>query len=88
MFDPPVPKTVTLVVTAVAAAACVPPAAWALRRWRSLRREPAADTDILAGRIGDGGGRGALTFAGFLLWSFSFVAILFVGLPAAFLPAC
>jgi len=88
VFDPPVPRTVTLAATAVAAAACVPLAAWALRRWRSIRREPAAGTDLLAGRTGDGGGGGGLAFAGFLLSSFSFVAILFVGLPAAFLPAC
>jgi hypothetical protein len=88
LFDPPVPKAVTLVATALAAAGCVPLAIWALRRWRTETQEPARDSADLAGRIGDAAGRGTVPFAGFLLASFSLVAIVFVGLPAAFLPAC
>lgn len=88
LFDPPVPRTVTLVVTALAAAACLPLTAWALRRWRAVTREPAAGNDVAAAPDGGGGGRGTRAFAGFLLSAFSFVAILWVGLPAAFLPAC
>ena len=86
LFDPPVPRTVTLVATALAAAGCVPLAAWALQRWRQTTQPTAAggdDTDD----VGEAAGPG-LPFAGFLLSCFSVVAILFVGLPAAFLPAC
>lgn len=88
LFDPPVPRTVTLVVTALAAAACLPMAAWALRRWRTATQEPVEDSTDPAGPTGSGAGRGTLPFAGFLLASFSFLAIVSVGLPAAFLRAC
>lgn len=87
LFDPPVPRTVTLVATALAAAACLPMAVWARRRWRTATQEPAADAGDPGG-IPDAAGNGTLPRAGFLLASFSFVAIVFVGLPAAFLPAC
>jgi hypothetical protein len=82
-FDPPVPAAATLITTAVAAVACLGAAGWAYRRWRAAQQGMAADEAAeLAGRFEqhDRGGAGA--FAGFLLSSFSFVAVLFVGLPA------
>ena len=85
VFDPPVPRTVTLVATAVAAAACVPLAIRALHRWRQATGSPAGDGPE---GIGSGAGHGTVAFAGFLLSVFSILAIVFVGLPAAFLPAC
>jgi hypothetical protein len=89
LFDPPVPKVVTLAATAVAALASLACAAWAYRRWRAGGREPAAGD---AGeRTGDGPDRDngrALPFAGFLLALLAFVMVLFVGLPALVLPSC
>ncbi len=87
LFDPPVPRTVTLVATALALAACIPLAAWALHRWRQATQQAAGDDDD-PDDIGKGAGRGTVPFAGFLLSAFSMVAIVSVGLPAAFLPAC
>ncbi len=86
LFDPPVPRTATLMATALAAAACIPLAAHALRRWRQATARAAGDGD--PDDIGKGAGQGTVPFAGFLLSAFSTVAIVFVGLPAAFLPAC
>ncbi len=74
VFDPPMPTVVTLIATAVAAAASLWVALWAYRRWRANDQEH------------DPGG--SLAFAGFLLSLLSFVSVLFVGLPALFLPAC
>lgn len=88
LFDPPLPRTVTLLATVLAAAGCVPLAAWALRRWRAATEETPGQGGDPAARIGDGAGRGTVPFAGFLLAAFSFIAIVFVGLPALFLPAC
>ena len=87
LFDPPVPRTVTLVATALAAAACIPLAAGALHRWRQATQQPTQGDDD-PDDIGKGAGRGTIPFAGFLLSAFSMVAIVSVGLPAAFLPAC
>ncbi len=87
LFDPPLPRTVTLVATALAAAACIPLAAGALHRWRQATQQAAGDDDE-PDEIGKGAGRGTVPFAGFLLSAFSIVAIVSVGLPAAFLPAC
>ena len=67
VFDPPVPAAVTLGATAVACLVCLAFAAWSYRRWRAADGGPAAAT---------------MNFAGFLLALFSFVAVLFVGLPA------
>ena len=83
VFDPPVPATVTLATTAVAAAGCLGFAAWAHRWWRASRDGPAADdAPELSGGLAERDRGGTLAFAGFLLSLGSFVAVLFVGLPA------
>jgi hypothetical protein len=85
LFDPPVPKVVTLAAAAAAAAAALACAGWSYRRWRASEHEPAADES------GDHQHRdrgGTLAFAGYLLSLLSVVTILFVGLPALFLPSC
>jgi hypothetical protein len=89
LFDPPVPKAVTLAATAAAAVAALACAGWSWRRWRASSHKPAAD-DVgdLAGGLGDGDRGGSLAFAGFLLSLLSFVTVLFVGLPALVLPSC
>jgi hypothetical protein len=84
VFNPPVSDIVTLAATAVAAPACVVFAGWAFLRWRARRHGQAPDDGEL--EVHDRGG--SLAFAGLLLSSLSFVAILFVGLPALVLPAC
>jgi hypothetical protein len=84
LFDPPVPKAVTLATTAAAAAATLGCATWWYRRWRASEHEPAAD---LAGDLDEDRG-GTLAFTGFLLSLLSVVTILFVGLPALVLPSC
>ena len=87
LFDPPVPKVVTLAATVVAAAAALACAGWSYRRWRARTSEPAADEAAdLAGGLTDRGG--TLAFAGFLLSLLSVVTILAVGLPALVLPSC
>ena len=89
LFDPPVPKAVTLAATAAAAAAALVCAGWSWRRWRASSDHPAADK---GGDLASGPNdldRGApLAFAGFLLSLLSVVTILFVGLPALVLPSC
>jgi hypothetical protein len=80
LFDPPVPTVLTLVATAVGCIACLGFAGWGYRRWAGARRSGAGE--------GDEGGRGPLAFVGLLLSLFSFLSILFVGLPAAFLAPC
>ena len=83
LLDPPVPATTTLAATGVAAVACLASAAWAYRRWQATRRGPAADEAAeLSGPLPQSNRGGSLDFAGFLLSLFSFVAVLFVGLPA------
>jgi hypothetical protein len=82
-FNPPVPSVVTLAATAVAAAGCLAMAAWAHRRWVAAQQGPAADDPgDLAGRYEEHQRGGTLAFASLLLALFSFVAVLFVGLPA------
>jgi hypothetical protein len=85
LFDPPVPKAVTLAATAAAALAALACAGWSWRRWRTDAAEAAAD---LAGGLSDPDRGGTLAFAGFLLSLLSVVTILFVGLPALVLPSC
>jgi len=82
-LDPPVPATVTLAATAVAALVCLAVAGWSYRRWRAAIEGGAADdaTD-LSGPLPDRDRGGTMDFAGILLALFSFVAVLFVGLPA------
>lgn len=75
-FDPPVPDVVTLVATAFAALACLATAGWSLRRWRA-----ASGGEVVHPLSG-------LDFVGFLLSSLGVVTVLFVGLPALWLPAC
>jgi hypothetical protein len=89
LFDPPVPKVVTLATTAAAAAAALACAGWSYRRWRAGSSEPAADeAGDLAGGFTDRDRGGTLAFAGFLLSLLSVVTIVFVGLPALVLPSC
>ena len=89
LFNPPVPTVVTLVATAVAAIACLGLAGWAQLRWRARKYEPGVDgAGELSGDLEDHVHGGSLAFAGSLLSLLSFVAILFVGLPALVLPAC
>lgn len=83
LFDPPVPATVTLAATVVAAVACLAFARWGHRRWQAGRQGPAADAaGELSGPFEEYDRGGSLAFAAFLLSLFSFVAVLFVGLPA------
>jgi hypothetical protein len=89
LFDPPVPKAVTLAVTAAAAVAALACAGWSWRRWRTDAAEAAADEAAdIAGGLQDRDRGGTLAFAGFLLSLLSVVTILFVGLPALVLPSC
>jgi hypothetical protein len=89
LFDPPVPKAVTLAATAAAAAAALACARWWYRRWRGDGSEPVADEAAgLAGALADHDRGGTLAFAGFLLSLLSVVTVLFVGLPALVLPSC
>lgn len=83
VFDPPVPTFVTLVATALAAAACVAAAIWGLRRWRDDEHEPPS-----SGPTGFSRNNRSLGFAGFLLSLLGLVVVLFVGLPAVLVPAC
>lgn len=79
LLDPPVPRIVAVGATVAGVLACAVVAGLAYRRWRAS----AGPSDA-----GDGGGRGSLAFAGFLLAMLSAVAILFVGLPVTALPEC
>jgi hypothetical protein len=89
LFDPPVPKVVTLAATVAAVAAALACAGWSWRRWRANGAEPPADEAAdLAGGHQDRDRGGTLAFAGFLLSLLSVVTILFVGLPALVLPSC
>ena len=85
LFDPPVPKAVTLAATAAAAAAALGCATWWYRRWQASEHEPVADE---AADLTDQDPGGTLAFIGFLLSLLSIVAILFVGLPALVLLSC
>lgn len=89
LFDPPVSHVVTLLLTAVAAVGCLASASWAYRRWSERESESRADAG------GDDPAAAderevttSLPFAGLLLSSLSFVAILLVGLPALVLGGC
>jgi hypothetical protein len=82
-FNPPVPSAVTLAATAVAALGCLAFSAWAHKRWVAARHGPAADDPGgLAGDHEEHHRGGTLAFASLLLSLFSFVAVLFVGVPA------
>ena len=82
-FDPPVPSVVTLAATAAAAVGCLAFAAWARGRWAAARDGAAADAPgELSGIHSERDRGGTLAFASLLLSLFSFVAVLFVGLPA------
>jgi hypothetical protein len=85
LFDPPVPKAVTLAATAAAAAAALGCATWWYRRWQTSEHEPVTDE---AADLTDHDRGGTLAFTGFLLSQLSVVTILFVGLPALVLPSC
>ncbi len=91
LFDPPVPVAATLVATVVALAGCAAIATWAFRTWRATSRELATapdDVEDLAGEFDDDRRRGSLSFAGFILSSFSVVAVLFTAAPALVLGPC
>lgn len=86
VFDPPVPEVVAVATTALAAAACLAAAALGYRRWR-----PPGGGTSASGVEGDADEldrRQALGLAGFLLSSFFFLVVLFVGAPAPFLAPC
>lgn len=94
-FDPPVPTVVTHVSTAVAALACVAVAVACVRRWRADGERLQSDTGAGAPlrppdapRLEPLDRGGALPFVGFLLALLGVVEVLFVGLPALWLPAC
>ena len=82
LFNPPVPSIVTLVSTALAAAATLGFARWSYRRWVAAGGPVADEASDLSGPHDDRDRGGTLAFAGFLLSLFSFVGVLFVGLPA------
>lgn len=88
LFDPPVPTILTLAATAIAAVACLPFAAWGYRWWRSSRAHFDLGDPDAVDDAEDADNRAAAGFAGLLLSTLSFVAILFVGLPAIFLTPC
>jgi hypothetical protein len=89
LFDPPVPKAVTLAATAAAAAAALGCARWWYRRWRASEHEPVADEAAeVAGDLTERDRGGTLASTGFLLSLLSVVTVLFVGLPALVLPSC
>jgi hypothetical protein len=88
LFDPPVPKAVTLAATAAAAVAALACAGWSWRRWRTDAAEAADQAADIAGGLQGRDRGGTLAFAGFLLSLLSVVTILFVGLPALVLPSC
>ena len=89
LFDPPVPKVVTLAVTAAAVAAALACAGWSWRSWQAEAAEPPVDEAAdLAGGHQDRDRGGTLAFAGFLLSVLSVATILFVGMPALVLPSC
>ena len=82
-INPPVPRAVTLIATAVAAAGCLGFASWAHRRWVAARPGVATgDAGEVSGSAEERDRTATLAFAGFLLALFSFVAVLFVGVPA------
>jgi hypothetical protein len=82
-FDPPVPARLTLGVTVIAALGCLAFAAWSYRRWRAdIEGFAPDDPDYLSGHVHERDRGGVMDFAGILLSLFSFVAVLFVGLPA------
>ena len=83
LFDPPVPAVTTLATIPVAAVGCLVFAAWAYRRWQRAGQGRAADEATeLSGPLPESNRGGTLDFAGLLLALFSFVSVLFVGLPA------
>lgn len=82
LFDPPVPRAVTLAATALAAVGCLGCAGWAWRRWQASPVVPHRAGAREIADTHDGDGRGPLAFAGFLLSVLSFAAVLFVGVPA------
>jgi hypothetical protein len=87
-FDPPVPDIVTLGATVLGGAACLGVVAWNLSRWRGRSR---SETDEFGDRSDDleaPDPGGSLALAGLLLALLSLATVLFVGLPALFLPAC
>jgi hypothetical protein len=85
LFDPPVPRAVTLAATAAAAAAALGCAMWWYRRWQASEHELVADE---AADLTDHDRGETLAFTGFLLSLLSVVTILFVGLPALVLLSC
>jgi len=89
LFDSPVHKVVTFAATAVAAIACLALARWSLRRLQESGGRPGSfDTEDDANADQRFDDRGLLDLASFMLSMVFLVAVLFVGLTPAFLPAC
>jgi hypothetical protein len=85
LFDPPIPRVLTLIATAVAVIACVPFVLWGFRWWRSKDEDvDVADPDR-AHEVERAADRASAGFAGMVLALISIFAILVVGLPAAVL---
>lgn len=87
-FDPPVPDIVTLATTALAGVACLGFAAWNLSRWRVRSRGENDELDDRSDDLEAPDPGGSLAVSGLLLALLSLVTVMFVGLPALFLPAC
>ena len=88
LLDPPVPTVATLAATAVATVACAVVGWWEYQRWQADRRPVSAEHTDVVPESEDPQIGGALAFTGFLLAVVSLLSVLFVGLPAAVLPAC
>lgn len=83
VFQPPVAVIVTLGATAVAVMACLGSAWLAYRQWKTGRPTDAGVPAVAASED-----QGALLFAGLVLSLLGAITILFVGVPALFLPTC
>lgn len=79
-FDPPVPSVVTLVATVVAVLACLGVGAWA---WRLRARGPGGLASDEAAAVER---NRTLMMAGLLLALLSAMAVVFVAVPAVWLP--
>jgi hypothetical protein len=79
-FDPPVPRAFALIATALAVLGCALATRWSWGRWRALGGGYGT-VDVPAGGPG---GTSVVPLAGVLLSAFSGAAVLFVGVPAAF----
>lgn len=85
VFAPPVAATVTVVATIVAAAVCAAAAWWGYRWWRAAAATVGSHEHL---ESVDDRRSGSLAFVGFVLSTFSVVAVLFTGAPALVFGSC